>query len=92
MEVASQSVQVNIQNELVSTGMQTRARKSKEVQTELDESREITDRDVDSNRVRRLFEKRAGLVEDAIMENNQSKAFNSKYLFNILRIILYLLF
>ena len=68
--------QASIQNELVSTLSQTRPKKHKECQTEIDEE-EIDERSSDFKRLNKILDRRGHLIEDAITENNQSKAFLS---------------
>ncbi|CAF1068723.1 unnamed protein product [Brachionus calyciflorus] len=75
LEATDQACQVNIQNELKSSAAQTRSKKHKEIQTE------NFDFDAENNsdlkRVRKIFDKRAQIVEDAILENLNTNAFQN---------------
>ena len=76
-DIQDRGCQVNIQHEIVSTGAQTRQSKHKEVQTEVEDDKDTRMRDGDQQRVKRLFEKRFDIMEDAIIENNNTTAFTS---------------
>jgi hypothetical protein len=76
--VVDKGCQVTIQNEITSTMTQTRPRKSKECQTEVEE--EVIPESFMSEHVKRLtkiLDRRGQLIENAIEENNKTKAFQS---------------
>ncbi len=81
-EIHNAGTQVNIQNELSSSATQTRSRKSREVQTEQNNAPvELEAGSADAHRLKRIIDKRSHLIEDAIMENNESTAFQSVLIF-----------
>lgn len=74
----SKECQINIQSALASTGVNTRPKKHRETQTELKEDEEISEKSSSLNKVMKILAKRGQLIEEALIENNQSTAFTSK--------------
>ena len=65
-------------NSVTSTAVNTRPKKHKEVQTEIKEEDNINENNTNLSKIMKTISKRAQLIEDAVIDNNQSKAFLSK--------------
>ncbi len=79
-EVQDVKIQVNIQNEFTSTSSQTRSKKHREIQTETENQIEIdTNNNADNNRLKKILDKKANLIESALIENNETLAFKSNF-------------
>lgn len=65
-------------NSVTSTAVNTRAKKHKEVQTEIKEEDNFNENNTNLSKILKIISKRAQLIEDAVIDNNQSKAFLSK--------------
>ncbi len=76
--VVDKGCQATIQNEITSSMTQTRPRKNKECQTEREEE-SIPESLLSENlkRLTKIIDRRRGLVENAIEENNKTNAFKS---------------
>ena len=64
--------QINIQSALASTGVNTRFKKHKDTQTESKEDEDISEKSSSLNKINKILAKRGQLIEDALIENNQS--------------------
>ena len=65
-------------NSVTSTAVNTRPKKHKEVQTEIKEEDNINQNTTSLSKILKILNNRTQLLEDAVIENNQSKAFLSK--------------
>ena len=76
--VVDKGCQVTIQNEITSTLTQTRPRKHKECQTEVEEE-EIPESFMSEHvkRLNKILDRRGTMIEKAIEENNKTTAFKS---------------
>lgn len=63
---------------MATSSSQTRSKKNREIQTESETQTDLDNVKVDGNRLKKLIDKRADLVESAIIENNETLAFRSK--------------
>jgi type I restriction-modification system DNA methylase subunit len=89
--MVNKECQINIQSEMQSTGINTRPKKHKEVQTEIKEDEDINEKNSNLNKVVRILTKRGQLIEEAINENIDSLAFLSSLNLNFYKNFLFII-
>jgi hypothetical protein len=70
--------QVDLQNDCVDEASQTRNKKHREIQTDTVEDLRYDNVNYDENSLIKFLRKKLDLIEDCLVENNQSSVFSSK--------------
>jgi hypothetical protein len=69
--------QVDLQNDCVDEASQTRNKKHREIQTDTVEDLRYDNVNYDENSLIKFLRKKLDLIEDCLVENNQSSVFSS---------------